>query len=104
MKSTGTTWMAAICFVAMGANASAADSSFAPYATSPDHPWNKLHQALFVRELEGKQLIHKTDPHLYRGDTFLFAGDSHRKAIKELDAFLAKPTDSPVTDPVKRLF
>jgi hypothetical protein len=77
---------------------------FAPYAAQPDHIWNKLHRALFVRELSGDQLVHKTDPLLYRGGTFLFAGDSHRKAVAALDEFLAKPADPPIDNPVPRLF
>src|SRR5689334_3829392 len=96
--------VALILFGATALCTAADDAQLAPYATDPDHPWNKLHRALFVRELDGRQLIHKTDPLLYRGDTFLFAGDSHRKAIAALDQFLARPTDPPIGDPVKRLF
>ena len=82
----------------------APDARFAPYSADPDHPWNKLHRALFVRELGGRRLIHKTDPLLYRGGTFLFAGESYRQAITALDQFLAKPADPPINDPLKRLF
>lgn len=82
----------------------APDARFAPYSADPDHPWNKLHRALFVRELGGRRLIHKTDPLLYRGGTFLFAGESYRQAITALDQFLAKPADPPINDPLKQLF
>ena len=82
----------------------ALEARFPPYSADPDHPWNKLHRALFVRELDGRRLIHKTDPLLYRGGTFLFAGQSHRQAVTALDQFLATPADPPGDDPLKRLF
>ena len=82
----------------------ALDARFVPYSTDSDHPWNKLHLALFVRELSGRRLVHKTDPLLYRGGTFLFAGESHRQAVMALDQFLAKPADPPSQHPLKRLF
>jgi len=82
----------------------APEARFAPYSAEPDHPWNKLHRALFLRELGGRRLIHKTDPLLYRGGTFLFAGESHRQAVMALDQFLAKPAEEPIADPLKRLF
>ena len=44
------------------------DGRFAPYSTNREHPWNRLHQALFVREAkEGGRRVHTTDPLLYRG-------------------------------------
>lgn len=74
------------------------DARFAPYAPDPDHPWNRLHRALFVRETRaGGRRAHTTDPLLYRGGSFLFAGDSHRQAVALLDGF------DPAGDPVRRL-
>ncbi len=78
----------------------AIDARFAPYSHDPDHSWNRLHQALFVREAGGRR-VHTTDPLLYRGGTFLLEGESHRKALAALDRFLGdRATDAPL----KRLF
>ena len=80
------------------------DLRFAPYAASPDHLWNRLHQALFVRETpDGKKHTHTTDPLLYRGGAFLLEGESHRRAIALLDELLAKPGEPPMDDRIKRL-
>ncbi len=82
------------------------DARFAPYAADPEHPWNRLHRALFVRETsDGVRHVHSTtDPLLYRGGTYLLEGEPHRKAITLLDDFLAKPDRRPIDDPLKRLF
>ena len=75
------------------------------YAADADHPWNKLHQPLFVRHTpDGSRHIHSTDPLLYRGGTFLLEGESHRKALAVLDQFLTVSGDRPVNDPLKRLY
>src|SRR5581483_3881113 len=82
-----------------------ADSLSAPYAPDPDHPWNRLHRALFVRQTaDGARVTHSTDPLLYRGGTFLLEGESHRRAVALLDDLLARLGDPPLDDPLKRLF
>jgi hypothetical protein len=82
-----------------------ADARFAPYAPDLDHPWNRLHRDLFVRELTNRtRVVHATDPLLYRGGTFLLAGESHQRAIALLDQFLAGRSDRLIDDPRKRLF
>lgn len=66
------------------------DSRFVPYSSDLNHPWNRLHRALFVRSAsDGHRHAHTTDPLLYRGGTFLIEGESHREALAELDRFLA---------------
>jgi hypothetical protein len=78
---------------------------FAPYAADPDHPWNRLHQALFVRQAaDHSRHVHSTDPLLYRGGTFLFEGESHGKAVALLDQFLTKSQDRLINEPLRRLF
>src|SRR5262245_29715667 len=80
------------------------DPRFAPYAAEPEHLWNRIHQAFFVRATpDGVKHVHTTDPLLYRGGAFLLEGESHRRAIALLDEFLAKPGEPPVKDPLKRL-
>src|SRR5207302_8510909 len=82
-----------------------ADPRFAPYSADPDHLWNRLHQALFVRQAtDGGRLVHTTDPLLYRGGTFLLVGEPHRRAVALLDEFPAAPADRMIDDPLKRLF
>lgn len=81
------------------------DERFAPYSPDPNHSWNRLHQALFLRKaIDGGRYIHSTDPLLYRGGTHLLVGESHRRAIQLLDDFAAGPGERPITDPLKRLF
>jgi hypothetical protein len=80
-------------------------AQFSPYAADPDHPWNRLHQALFIRDAaDGSRFTHSTDPLLYRGGTFLLDGEPHRTAIELLDQFLARSDDRLIDDPLKRLF
>jgi hypothetical protein len=83
----------------------AADARFAPYASELDHPWNRLHEALFVRQTpDGQRCVHSTDPLLYRGGTFLLEGESHHRALKLLDQFLARSDERRIEDPLRRLF
>lgn len=71
----------------------------------PDHPWNRLHQALFVREAPNHgPVVHSTDPLLYRGGTYLLDGESHRRAVARLDQFLAGTDDKLIDDPLRRFF
>src|SRR5262249_32662621 len=74
------------------------DGRFAPYSSDPAHPRNQLPRALFVRDArEGGRRTHLLDPLLYRGGSFLFAGESHTRAIALLDRF------EMLDDPLKRL-
>lgn len=74
-----------------------------PYAANPEHVWNRLHRALFVRTApDGTNRTHDTDPLLYTGGTFLLEGEPHRRAIAALDQFLATPLGEADT-PAQRL-
>jgi formylglycine-generating enzyme len=88
------------------------DVRFAPYASDPNHPWNRLHRALFVRtDRDGKPRVHTTDPLLWHGRTSVFSpgtfhlleGESHRRAIEVLDQFLNSHAERLIDDPLKRL-
>lgn len=80
------------------------DTRLTPYAADPDHLWNRLHRALFVRTAaDGRRHAHTTDPLLYRGSKFLLEGEPHRRAVAVLDEFLAEPADRPAADPLRRL-
>ncbi|HSI37247.1 MAG: hypothetical protein ACAI43_12905 [Phycisphaerae bacterium] len=65
-----------------------------PYDAAADHPWNRVHRALFVRTApDGSRRTHATDPFLYTGGTHLLRGEAHAAALAALDAFLAAPVD-----------
>jgi hypothetical protein len=72
-------------------------------ATS-DHPWNRLHAALFVRTAPDRQEFgaDEIDPLLWTNTTFLLHGDSHARAIAEMDGFLANDSAQLIHDPAKR--
>jgi len=75
------------------------------YHADPDHLWNRLHQALFVRSYGKKGKVYGqdvVDPLLWANTTeFLLSGPSHDKALAILDEFLAEKGDKLVTDPLK---
>lgn len=80
------------------------DARFSPYAPDPDHLWNRLHQALFIREAaDGSRSVHTTDPLLYRGGTFLLEGEPHRRAVALLDRLVDAPGDRP-NNPLEVLY
>ena len=80
------------------------DARLAPYASDPNHLWNRLHRVLFVRTApDGSAHIHSTDPLLYGGGTFLLEGERHRRAVALLDQLLAEPENQSVIDALRRL-
>jgi hypothetical protein len=81
------------------------DPRFVPYASDPNHLWNQLHQALFVRNAaDGSRVVHSTDPLLYRGGKYLLEGEPHRRALALLDRFRASPGEPSIDHALKRLF
>jgi len=74
------------------------------YDDKPDHLWNRLHQALFVRTTrDGKTLGQDAvDPLLWPRTNHLLAGRSHDEAVRLLDEFLKPDGDAQVRDPLKR--
>ncbi len=96
-----------LTFLTLGAGdqkALPADARMAPYAPDAVHPWNRLHQTLFVREAaDGSKRTDSTDPLLYSGGKFLLEGEPHRRAVALLDQLLDRPGDAPITEPLKRL-
>src|SRR5262249_3493562 len=81
------------------------DARFAPYAADPEHLWNRLHRALFLRIApDGTQYIHSTDPLIFDDSTYLLEGERHRQAIELLNDFLAAPREQMIDDPLRRLY
>jgi hypothetical protein len=75
-----------------------------PYDSNRNHPWNRLHEALFVRE-DANGVRHGSDsldPVLWRNSTYLLAAPSHQRAVQALDDFLQAHSENLIHDPVKR--
>jgi hypothetical protein len=74
------------------------------YDRQPDHLWNRLHQALFVRTTpKGKTLGQDdVDPPLWPRTQHLLIGPSHEDALRLLGEFLTRDGDKLVRDPLKR--
>jgi hypothetical protein len=75
-------------------------------AFDPDtaHPWNRIHRALYVRELkEGRTYTYEgLEAPFGREGPFLIEGPSHTTTLDALDAFLKARNDGRGRDPVKR--
>ncbi len=74
------------------------------YDPDPNHLWNRLHQALFVRTTsDGTEYgFDQLDPLLWSRSKHLLEGASHKKAVKVLDEFLAHHGEKLIGDPLKR--
>jgi hypothetical protein len=107
---------AALGVVVLGCSLLPADSSRAgtahatsqstegPYSSAPNHPWNRVHRALFVRtDANGhEEGIAALDPLLWSQSTYLEHGPKHTEIVEALDAFLDSKAASLVRDPVRR--
>ena len=76
------------------------------YDSDPNHLWNRLYAAFFIRAgLDGVQYgTDSLDPYLWDDTTFLLEGDSHKRALAVLDEFLDRHGENLIRDPVKRAF
>jgi hypothetical protein len=74
------------------------------YDPDPQHLWNRLHRALWVRTgPDGKEYGHdRLDPLLWMETKHLVEGRSHEQAIVVLDEFLEKRGEKLVKEPLKR--
>src|SRR5262247_2312887 len=74
------------------------------YDSNPDHLWNRLHRAFYVRTARnGEENGHdELDPLLWDRTKHLLVGPSHQQAIKLLDEFLSVNGAALITDPLKR--
>jgi len=86
------------------AHAALSPSNGELYDADPNHLWNRLHRALFVRTTAdgGEFGIDQLDPLLWYRSTHLLEGPSHENAIAVLDEFLATHGENLVRDPLKR--
>ena len=75
------------------------------YDSKSDHPWNRLHRALFVRTgLKGEELGHdEIDPLLWPETKHLLIGRSHEDVLRAFDDFLKHDGSAEqIRDPLKR--
>jgi hypothetical protein len=74
------------------------------YHADPEHLWNRLHEALFVRVgPDGRAYGQdRLEPLLWRGSRHLLEGPSHRRALALLEELLKDQGEKRVEDPVKR--
>jgi hypothetical protein len=87
-----------------GADPPARPGAVTTYDPRPDHTWNRLHRALFVRTTrDGKELGRDAlDPLLWPGTEHLLAGRSHEEVVARLDELLGAEGVEQVRDPLKR--
>ena len=81
-----------------------ASTPHAIYDSNPDHLWNRLHRAFYVRTARnGEEYGHdELDPLLWAETKHLLVGPSHQQAIKLLDEFLSVNGSALGADPLKR--
>jgi hypothetical protein len=74
------------------------------YDASPGHIWNRLHDALLVRERPTgiRYGSDSLDRLLWLNSTHLLAGPSHQRALKVLDECLQTHGENLIHDPLKR--
>jgi hypothetical protein len=80
------------------------DSKRALYDSNPDHLWNRLHEALFVREgpdglTYGRDHL---EPLLWTGSKHLLEEKSNNRAVAVLEEFLKNHAEKLIKDPLKR--
>lgn len=76
----------------------------APYDPSPAHIWNRLYDALLIREgpTGAKYGEDSLDPLLWGNTRHLLAQPSHDRALRVLDQFLETHAENLIHDSVKR--
>jgi len=74
------------------------------YDPNPNHIWNRLYDALFIRRNQAGTTYgaDALDPLLWPGTKHLLAGSSHQRALSILDEFLRTHAENQIRDPVKR--
>jgi len=74
------------------------------YDPDPQHLWNRLHRALWVRAgPDGKEYGHdRLDPLLWKKTRYLLEGKTHQQALAVLDELLAEQGEKLVASPLKR--
>jgi hypothetical protein len=79
-------------------------SELSLYHADPEHLWNRLHSAIFVRVgPDGRAYGQdRLEPLLWLGSKHLLEGPSHKQAVAVLEEFVKNNGEKLVTDPLKR--
>lgn len=79
-------------------------SASTPYDPAPDHLWNRLNKALFIRtDADGTQFgFNEPDILYWVGTKHLLDQPSHQQALAILDEFIHSHGERLIHDPVKR--
>jgi hypothetical protein len=91
--------------MAVSATASeSAEKAVALYDPNPAHIWNRVYDALLIREDSAgvKYGADSLDPLLWLNSDHLLAQPSHQRAVRVLDEFLQTHAENQIHDPVKR--
>ncbi len=109
------TWGVAMLAAIAGCNQDSADgekraakparrSTVAVFHPDPEHAWNRLYSALYLRRAADAREFgqDEIDPLLWPDSKHLIQGKSHQDALRELDEFLARNSADQIHDPVKR--
>ncbi|HTV42608.1 MAG TPA: hypothetical protein VMF08_18735 [Candidatus Sulfotelmatobacter sp.] len=95
-----------ICAVVSAFNLRAEDapSASTPYDPAPDHLWNRLNKALFIRtDADGTQFgFNEPDILYWVGTKHLLDQPSHQQALAILDEFIHSHGERLIRDPLKR--
>ena len=91
----------------MAVSAAASESAgkaVALYDPNPAHIWNRLYDALLIREdpAGSKYGTDSLDPLLWLNSDHLLTQPSYGRALRVLDEFLQKHAENQIHDPVKR--
>ena len=81
-----------------------AEKAVSLYDPNPAHIWNRLYDALLIREDSAgvKYGEESLDPLLWLNSEHLLAQPSHQRALRVLDEFLQMHAENQIHDPVKR--
>src|SRR5271169_6698298 len=81
-----------------------AEAAPAIYDPNPNHLWNRLHGAIFVRAdiPSTARVPDALDPPLWLSSRHLLAQPSHERILNTLDEFLSSHGERLIQDPVKR--
>ncbi len=104
MKKCAATIIAAVLLGAIVLEAADAPDGNTIYDPDPNHLWNRLNEALFVRTAqdEKKYGLDELDILYWARTTNLLAGASHQQAISVLDEFISTHGENLIHNPLKR--
>src|ERR1700674_4829822 len=86
--------------MSVSAASESAEKPVALYDPNPAHIWNRLHDALLIREDQAgaKYGADSLDPLLWLNSDHLLAQPSHQRAVRVLDEFLQMHAENQIHD------